>query len=112
MRLKRSKIKTILVMAGSTIMNSAYVPVPKPRPSKEFISRVYARPTGEQRWQASEARKREILQKLNDTKKNIRVKAETYQVDRNTRITAITANQKLNIHSMMLMSDIANYKKL
>jgi|GEM_PF-6307128 len=98
-------------MAGTAIMGTAYSPVPKPRASREFISQVYARPTGQQRWFASEARKREILQRLDAIKKTIRIKAETYQLDRNTRLTGITANQKLNIHSMKLMSRIADCKK-
>jgi len=40
----------------------------------------------------------------------IKNKAESYQVDRNTRLTGITANQKLIIHTTKLMENIARYK--
>lgn len=114
MKLKRSKVTATLVLAGSALVSTAqvHVPAPKPAPSREFITKTYVRPTGVQRWQASEARKREILQRLDAIRKTIRIKAETYQLDKNTRITGITANQKLNIHSMKLMSRIADCKNV
>lgn len=108
MRLKRSKVGGILIMAGTAIMGTAYVPVPKPRASREFISKTYARPTGQQRWQASEARKAEILRNLDNAKKAIRNKAESFKIDRNTKVTGYTANQKIIVHSTRLMSNIAD----
>ena len=108
MKLKRSKVGGILVMTGTAIIGIAHVPTPKQKPSKEFIERTYIRRTGEQRWKASEERKREILENILAAKRAIRLKAETYQIDRNTRVTGITANQKLNIRSMKLMSRIAD----
>lgn len=111
MRLKKSKLGVaMLVMTGLAIEGNAYVPVPKPRATKEFISRTYVRSTGEQRWLASEARKKEILNNLSTVKKEIRLKAESYRIDRNTVVTGITATQKLNIHSMKLMARIADCK--
>jgi len=110
MRLKRNKVGGILVMAGIEIMGTAYSPVPKPRASREFISQVYARPTGQQRWFASEARKKEILINLQNAKRNVRAKAATFYIDRNTKVTGITAKEKLIVHSMKLMSQIADCK--
>lgn len=110
MRLKRSKVGGILIMAGSAIMGTAYIPVQKPRPSREFISKTYVRPTDEQRWQASEARKKEILKSLDAIKKTIRNKAAIYYIDRNTKVTGYTAKEKLIIHSTKLMSSIADCK--
>lgn len=106
----QKKTKRILLFAGSAIMGTAYCPVPKPMPTKEFIARTYIRATPEQRRNASEARKREILAKLDAISKVIKNKVESYQVDRNTRLTGITANQKLIIHTTKLMENIARYK--
>ena len=111
MRSKRNKVGGILIMAGTSVMGIAYTPVSKPKPTRDFIEHVYIRPTGEQRWYASEVRKRQILDKISAAKKVIRIKAESYQIDKNTRVIGITANQKLNIHSMKLMSRIADCKK-
>ena len=106
----KKNTKRILVFAGTAIMGTAYVPDPKPAPTREFIARTYIRATPEQRRNASETRKREILAKLDAISKVIKNKAESYQMDRNTRLTGITANQKLIIHTTKLMENIARYK--
>lgn len=99
-------------MAGTAVMGTAYVPDPKPIPSRQFVSQVYYRATAEQRRDASEARKREILTKISNISKTIRNQAESYYIDRNTKVTGITANQKLIIHSTRLMDSIARYKNV
>lgn len=110
MRLKRSKVGGILVMAGTAIMGTAYSPASRPRASRHFITQVYARPTGEQRWLASEARKQQLLKNLQNARRDIRVKAETFYIDRNTKVTGVTAREKLIVHSTKLMSQIADCK--
>ena len=106
----QTKNKAMLVMVGSSILGTAYTPIPKSVPTKEFITRVYVRPTGEQKWQASELRKRELLENLKNARAAIKNLSESLQIDRNTRITGVTANQKVIIHSTKLMLHIAECK--
>ena len=112
MKLTKSKAGGVLVFAGTAIMGTAYTPAPKPKPSNEFITTHYIRPTRIQRWEASEKRKEEILSTLKVLRKDIRTKIEKYKLDKNTVIAGITATQKLAIHSTKLMSDIANSKNI
>lgn len=103
--------KRILVFAGTAIMGTAYCPVPKPAPSREFIARTYIRATKQDRILASERRKTELQAQLDACRAEFRRLAESYYIDRNTKITGITANQKLIVHSTKLMNEIAKYKK-
>ena len=91
-------------------MGTAYCPVPKPMPTKEFIARTYIRSNKQAMISASERRKNELQQRIIASRAEFRRLAETYYIDRNTKITGITANQKLIVHSTKLMNEIAKYK--
>jgi len=106
----QKKTKRILLFAGSAIMGTAYCPVPKPMPTKEFIARTYIRSNKQAMISASERRKQELQQRIIASRAQFRRLAETYYIDRNTKITGITANQKLIVHSTKLMNEIAKYK--
>jgi hypothetical protein len=107
---KRIKRSPVLILASLGILGTAYIPerTPKPLLSREFISKVYARPTGEQRWLASEKRKKQILAEIRRIRKRIRLQAEIYYPDKNTKMVAYTAREKTNIHSLKLMIRIAD----
>jgi len=104
---------TVLAFASTgIILGIAYSPEPKQRPNKDFINKTYIRPNRIQRWYASEDRKKDIHQHISNIRKDIKIKAETYQIDRNTKITGITSTQKTAIHSIKLLNDIAKFKNI
>lgn len=100
--------KSVLFMAGTAITGMAYVPPVKARPSREFVEATYIRKTRVEKWQASEERKRVLQNEILKIKKEIRNRALTYQVDRNTKISAITATGKSSIHCTRLINKLFN----
>lgn len=108
---KRIAVKPVLILASLGVLGVAHIPHPPTnRPSKSFIEITYVRKTGIERWQASQARKEALLSDVRMARKAIKLFAEVYYLDKNTKITAYTAKQKTIIHSTKLMTDIANSK--
>ncbi len=60
----------------------------------------------------SEVRRRQIKQQVIVCRKAIRVKAETYWRDKDTKITAVTTMQKVALHSEKLMSNLLTSKQI
>lgn len=98
-----------MILASLGLLGIAYTPKPKDKPSREFIQKVYVRSTGEQRWYASEKRKKEIMVEIRKIRKAIKLQAETYVDDRTKLKVSVYSNrEKRNVHSYKLMASIAN----
>lgn len=95
-----------LVLSGATLGScQSHIPATKPRPGREVTEKYMTKNRYDGR--KSEERRREILQELKMVKNQVRRKAESFQVDRHTRITGYTAQQKVIVHCTKLMSRIA-----
>ncbi len=104
---KRITIGPVLIVSSIGLLQIAYTPIPKAPPSREFITDTYARPTGVERWNASEARKKELLSDISKIRKRIKIQASVYVLDRNTKVVAYTAKDKTNIHCTKLVMQIS-----
>jgi len=100
----KKNTKRMLVFAGTAIMGIAYIPEPKPAPTREFISRTYVRATREQKWQASERRKQELQNNIIAARIQLRMKA------RNPKATVGYNYGTIAIHSHNLIDNILNQK--
>jgi hypothetical protein len=100
----KKNTKRMLVFAGTAIMGIAYIPEPKPAPTREFISRTYVRATREQKWQASERRKQELQNNVIAARIQLRMKA------RNPKATVGYNYGTIAIHSHNLIDNILNRK--
>jgi hypothetical protein len=119
--MSKSITKSTLILAGTGIvMGIAYTPVPKHRPSAEVVANYlqghknYNPMKYPNNWNYSEGRKQQIqasLSKITAIRHQIRTQAEVYRRDHNTVITAVTPQQKLAIHSELLMARIAIIKQ-
>lgn len=73
------KRNAILVLAGSTVLGTCYIPTQvKGKPSREFIEATYIRPTFGQFIQAEETRRREIMANIRSTRRQIKEQAKEY----------------------------------
>jgi len=100
----KKNTKRMLVFAGTAIMGIAYIPEPKPAPTREFISRTYVRATREQKWQASERRKQELQNNIIAARIQLRMKV------RNPKATVGYNYGTIAIHSHNLIDNILNRK--
>lgn len=109
---KKSRMtKPVLLLASLGVLGLVYTPIPtKNKPSREFICKVYARTTGEQRWRASEQRKMEILKTIRQIRKEIRVQANMYIVERQKIIQPTPKEQGIINRSNKLINNIFNTK--
>ena len=98
----KNQIKSVLVLASTGIIGTAYVPAPKVRPSKDFVESAYMAPTRYQRWAKSEVRKMQILDNIRIIREQIRIKS------RNKNATVGYNYGTIAIHSHNLMEAIAN----
>ena len=83
-----------------------YVPKQRKAPSKEFIEATYVRKTRVDCWYASERRKQQLHNNLNNAVKAIRNKAVVMKLDANTTVTAVRATDKTIVHCSKLIHDI------
>jgi hypothetical protein len=80
--MKKSITKSVMVLASTGVMmNMAYVPVPKHKPSADVVAtyldghRTYNPQKYSNNWNRSEQRKAEILQNINNIRTQIRKQA-------------------------------------
>lgn len=111
---QRIQLSPVLIIKSLGILGMAYIPVPGAgKPTHEFISKTYARPTGEQRWKASEIRKQQIIAEIRKIRKRIRLKAETLYLEQDKKkIVAYSAKEKTTMHCIRLILKIDNYNTL
>jgi len=101
--------KSILVLSGITLGScQSHVPAEKQKPSVEVSNKYFN--NGKYSGIKSNERREEILRELKLIKDQIRRKAESFQLDRNTRITGYTAQQKTMVRCARLLDRIATYK--
>lgn len=100
----KSQLESVLVLASTGIIGSAYTPAPKERPTKEFVQSTYIAPTRYQRWEKSEVRKRQLMD-------NIRaLRQETKKLARNRYATVGYNYGTIAIHSHNLIENIIKAK--
>jgi len=98
--------KAELVKKGRIVFNPAYKTIV---PRTELLE-LYLTPDGRYAVDKSEVRKRAIMKEIKNIRVQIRQKAESLQIDKNTTIVGYTANQKVIIHSTKLLLDIIKIK--
>lgn len=112
MEKKRIKANPALVVASLGILGIAYCPTAvKPKPPREFITQVYARPTGHERWRASIQRQQEILKEMRAIRKQIRTQADILIVERQRIIDPTPKEQGIINRSNQLINKIFNHDK-
>lgn len=81
----------------------------KPLVTSGYYVKMYIRKTEEEALRASEQRKKELLQNLENTRKEIRVAVEKYHADANTLLVAKSAKEKRILHVYRLIDKLNKY---
>ncbi len=108
----KKKHKTVLILASLGILGAAYVPpVRHNRPSLEFITKTYYRPTSQERQRVSEMRKIVLLREIRQIRKAISLQAQEYVMERDKIIDPTPKEQQIINLSNRLINNIFNTKR-
>lgn len=114
----KRRITSILVCAGTAVIGLCHQPQEYKRADPVTVSmythgqKLYNPQKWWTDWKSSERRKEHLMQHIASIRRQVRVQAEIYQRDRDTRITAITSTQKTMLHSEKFLSTLVQVKRI